>query len=116
MKILAIGDPHGELNKIKRISMKGIDLILLTGDIGKVDLARKRSFDNIERRKKGLPEKVYAPKQNKESYMQIYNSTIKILKYLSRFAPVYMISGNVERTDEEVRELSNSIGLKIPLM
>jgi len=40
MKILAIGDPHGDIKRIKEIPIKGIDLILITGDIGKADLAR----------------------------------------------------------------------------
>ena len=49
MRILAIGDPHGDLSKIKKIPLKGVDLILLTGDLGKADLARKRYFENVER-------------------------------------------------------------------
>ena len=56
MKILAIGDPHGYLKKIRKLDFKDIDLILLTGDLGKADLARKRYFENIEREKKGLEE------------------------------------------------------------
>ena len=35
VRILAIGDPHGALDKIRKIPIKEIDLILLTGDIGK---------------------------------------------------------------------------------
>jgi predicted phosphodiesterase len=34
MKMLAIGDPHGDLEKVKRISVEDVDLILLTGDLG----------------------------------------------------------------------------------
>lgn len=37
MKILAIGDHHGNLQKIKKIPIKNIDLILLTGDLGRAD-------------------------------------------------------------------------------
>ena len=51
MKILAIGDPHGNLEKIKRIPVKNIDLILLTGDIGKAlnipELFRKAKRANF---------------------------------------------------------------------
>ncbi len=95
MKILIIGDPHGELSKLRRIPKKGIDLILLTGDIGKADLARKRSFENFEREKKGLKELEYDSKYRKAVHMEIHNSTLRILKYLSKFAPVYSIQGNV---------------------
>jgi len=38
MKILVIGDPHGNLPKNLP---KNVDLILLNGDIGKSDLAKK---------------------------------------------------------------------------
>lgn len=54
MKILAIGDPHGNLSKIKKIPIKNSDLILLTGDLGKADFARQRFFKNIKRKKQGL--------------------------------------------------------------
>ena len=95
MKICAIGDPHGNLEKIKKIPLKDVDLILLTGDLGKADLARKRFFENEERRKKGLPELEYTPEDFKKVYIEIHYSTINILKYLSRHAPVYTICGNV---------------------
>ncbi len=80
MKILAIGDPHGNLNKIKKIPVKNIDLILLTGDLGSANLMRKMAFENIERKKQGLPEKEYSPTQEKKSFMEAYTSTIKVTK------------------------------------
>ena len=95
MKILAIGDPHGDLKKIKKIPIKDIDLILVTGDIGKADLARKQSFENSKRIKKGSQKKEWSKKEDKKAYMEIYNSTIEILKYLSRIAQIYTILGNV---------------------
>ncbi len=52
MRIIAIGDPHGDVAKLRKIPLKGIDLILLTGDLGKADLARKFAFMNIERQRK----------------------------------------------------------------
>jgi Icc-related predicted phosphoesterase len=44
VKIVAIGDPHGNLGKIKKIPLKNSDFILVTGDIGKADFARKKTF------------------------------------------------------------------------
>src|SRR3989344_1181794 len=114
MRILAIGDPHGDLSKIKKIPLKGVDLILLTGDLGKADLARKRYFENVEREKRGLPKLEDTLKFNKECYMQIYNSSIRVLKYLSKFAPVYIIFGNVESHDFETRKMERKPGLKLP--
>ncbi|MEK6844595.1 MAG: metallophosphoesterase [Nanoarchaeota archaeon] len=114
MKIVAIGDPHGDVAKLRKIPLKNSDLILVTGDLGKADLARKRAFENIERRQKGLDEIKETPKLDKAQYMEVYKSSMDVLIYLSKFAPVYTIFGNVESTDEEVRKREKKIGLKLP--
>lgn len=114
MRILAIGDPHGNLSEIRRIPFRDVDLILLTGDLGMADLARRFSFMNIERKKKGLAEIEWAAKQSKQAYMEVYNSSMKVLKYLSKIAPVYTIFGNVESHDSEVAKMEKDIGLKLP--
>ena len=95
MKICAIGDPHGNLEKIKKIPLKDVDLILLTGDLGKADLARQRSFENTKRKQKGLPELEKDSEYAKKSWNEIHYSAIEILKYLLKFSPVYTIFGNV---------------------
>ncbi len=119
MKILAIGDPHGNLEKIKKIPLKGIDLILITGDIGKADFARKRFFENVEREKQGLKKLEYDGKANKLAYNEIHNSTLNVLKYLSKFSPVYSILGNIGRTmirDSEVKKDEKKYGTKLPYL
>ncbi len=95
MKVCAIGDPHGDIAKIRKIPLNDIDLILLTGDLGKANLARQRFFDNIARKKEGLKELKEDAKFARESHLEIHNSTIGLLRYLSRYAPVYSIMGNV---------------------
>jgi Icc-related predicted phosphoesterase len=117
-KILAIGDPHGDLEKMKdaSLSLNETDLILLTGDLGSAGLARKMAFENIERKKKGLEEKEYSPSQKKKAFMESYNSTIRLVKYLSTFAPVYTIFGNIEHSNLETRKLSKKIGLPLPFL
>jgi len=115
VRILAIGDPHGDLDKIKKIPIKDIDLILLTGDLGKVSLARKLYFDNIKRKEKGLPELDRTSMQEKEIYMENHNSTLSLLKYLSKFAPAYSIAGNVViLTKSDVKKINKKHGVKIP--
>jgi Icc-related predicted phosphoesterase len=115
MKILVIGDPHGNLKNIKKISMKDIDLILITGDLGKADLARKRYFENIERRKRGLDELEETIKDIKKIHLEVYNSTINLLKYLTKFAPVYSILGNVgTSTDVETKKENEKLGIRLP--
>lgn len=116
MKLLAIGDPHGDLKKIRKIPMVGIDLILVTGDLGSANLAREMAFGNIKRKKDGLDEIEYAPSQRKKAFMEAYDSTIKVFKYLTRFAPVYTIFGNVESSNKDTKRLSKKIGFDLPLL
>jgi Icc-related predicted phosphoesterase len=114
MKILAIGDPHGDLDKIKKIPLKGVDVILLTGDIGKADLARKRFFENLERKKKRLKEVPYDAEYSMKVVVEIYNSTMELLKYLLRYALVYAIAGNTWKDDSQVKSEEKKFGTKLP--
>ncbi len=114
MKILAIGDPHGDLGKIKKIPVKNVDLILLTGDLGKADLARQRFFENSERKQKGLPKLKDNVQYIKKSHMEIHNSTISLLKYLSRDVPIYLIEGNVGIASISQVKEDEKKGVKIP--
>lgn len=119
MKILAVGDPHGNLQKIKKIPIKDIDLILLTGDIGKADLARKRFFENVKRKKEGLPELKKDAKFIKEVYNEIHYSTINVLKHLSKFSSTYSILGDVGENmikDSEIKKDEKKYGIKFPYL
>jgi len=112
MKICAIGDPHGNLKKIRKVS-KNVDFYLVTGDLGKADLAREIYFENIERMKRGLPEEKIETKEKKKIHDEIHSSTLNILGYLSGFAPVYTIEGNVGITTiREARERSEEDGFE----
>lgn len=114
MRVLAIGDPHGDLAKIKQIPLSDVDLILLTGDLGNANLMRKMAFQNIQRQKEGLAMKDFSSTQKKKAFMEAYNSSIKVVRYLARFAPVYTIYGNVESSNKETRKYSKEIGLSLP--
>ena len=116
MKICVIGDPHGDLDEIKKIPLSGVNLILLTGDLGSADLMTKLYFENIEREKKGLAEKEYSASCEKRAFMEAYNSTMNIVKYLSKFAPVCTIFGNVESSNYGTRRLSRRIGVTLPCL
>lgn len=116
MRILAIGDMHGNLEKIKKFPLKNIDLILLTGDLGKADLARKIFFDKIKRQKAGLSEIPYSSDIEVKVFMEAFNSTIKLVKYLAKFAPVYLVYGNVEYSKKDTKALSKKIKRKLPFL
>ena len=116
MKILAISDPHGEFEKVKAFPVKDVDLILIAGDLGSANLMREIAFEDVEREKKGLPKKEISPTQRKKIFMEAYDSTIKIVKYLSKHAPVYIVYGNVESTNQDTRKESKEIGLPLPFL
>ena len=115
MKILVIGDPHGHVDKIPLRIKKEIDLIIVVGDIGKADLARKYFFENVKRKQKGLGEIELKPKIAKKIYEEVHFSTIKILKDLSKIAPVYFISGNVGIYGrEDAKKSEKKYGVRFP--
>lgn len=115
MRILVVGDPHGRVDLLRKIPKKNPDLILLTGDLGKADFARNFYFNNVEREKKGQEKLEYGSKEIKSAYMEIYNSSMKVLKYCSKFAPTWFIFGNVENKDAEIRKDNKKYGLNLPL-
>ena len=116
VKILAIGDPHGDLEKIKKIPIKNINLILITGDLGSANLVRKMAFENIDKQKQGLDKKEFPNSMKKKAYLEVYNSSLKIVKYLSNFAPVFLIYGNADKHNKEIKELPKEIKQKLPFM
>lgn len=118
MRILVIGDPHGKLPiRLSKIIKKNkIKIIVITGDLGRADLARKISIENLLRVKKGLNKKEYTPKQEKEIYMEIYNSTINLIREISKFVPVYSILGNVWPNDSKIKKEEKRLGMKIPYL
>lgn len=116
MRICAIGDPHGSLDKVKQVPLSDVDLILLTGDLGSANLMRRMAFDNIERKKRGLDKIEYSVDQKKKAFMEAYNSTMKLINYLRRFANVFTIFGNVESSNYDTKKQSQKIGVALPYL
>ncbi|MBS3087604.1 metallophosphoesterase [Candidatus Pacearchaeota archaeon] len=112
VKFCAVGDPHGDLKRIRKVS-KNVDFYLVTGDLGRANLARNIFFENIKRSKKGLAEKEVGVKEKKKIHDEIHYSTLGVLRYLANVAPVYSIQGNVGITTiVEARERSEEDGFK----
>ena len=116
MRIVAVGDPHGELSKLKKIPLDGADLILVTGDLGKSDLGRKIFFDNMKREERGLSKIKYSPLEEKAAILENYDSSIAVIKYLIGIAPVLTIFGNAENTNAYTRKKSREIGMSLPFI
>jgi predicted phosphodiesterase len=69
MKIAAIGDPHGNLEKITQIPLEKVDLVLLTGDLGETDILRRQALQYLSipspgRRKEILCRRIQAGFRN----------------------------------------------------
>jgi Icc-related predicted phosphoesterase len=119
MKILAIGDPHGDIEKIRKIPKKDVDTIIITGDLGKANYARKFYFENIKRKQQGLEELEYDGKICRNVYKEIYDSTIKVLSYLAKNTPTYSFLGNVGNhiiKDSEVKKDEKKYNVKLPYL
>jgi len=117
MKICAIGDPHGDIEKIRKIPLSNVDLILITGDVGKADFASNKHFENLKRKKQGLKELEHSTKDMKIAWMEIFNSSLEIWKYTSKFVSTYSILGNVGMSmiyDSNVRKEEKKYCMKLP--
>jgi Icc-related predicted phosphoesterase len=116
MKILAVGDPHGS-PKIKEIPTENVDLILITGDIGRSGSLRafsKLFFDNLVRESEGKPRKELSLKQQKKVIEEARDSAVRIVKYFAKKAPVLLVYGNHEYIDLEKRQDFLKQGIKFP--
>ncbi len=108
MKILVIGDLHGEFpeNVKEVINKEKIDLILSTGDFANFDNYRKIKFEKMDKTK--FSNKV-KDSVNNEDYNKMINEIIKSmekpLEVLDSFnIPVYTIYGNLDYTNYEVNK------------
>jgi len=108
MRILCIGDPHGNLKELKKIDYSGVDLILVTGDLSKADIARRRYFKRIEG-SEGI-----SNSDKIESFNEIYNSLFEVLNYLSKRAPVYFIFGDFDYSRLNIQERYGDLGIDLP--
>ncbi|MBI2632450.1 metallophosphoesterase [Candidatus Pacearchaeota archaeon] len=84
--------------------------------LGSANLMRKMAFENVERQKQGLDKKEFSSTQRKRAFMEAYTSSMKVVKYLARFAPVYTIYGNVESSNSETRRISKEIKFPLPFL
>ncbi|MBM3230308.1 hypothetical protein FJZ22_01475 [Candidatus Pacearchaeota archaeon] len=118
MKIAVIGDPHGEIERVREMQLKDIKAIIINGDLGKCDIARKQKFSNLERTAKGLPERIYSAEERERAFLESYETALSLSRYLASIAQTYTIYGNVENvhSKEKTEELSSEIGKRLPLL
>ena len=109
MKVLIVGDPHGS-KKIYKLPFRKADITLITGDIGKADLARKYFFKYGSRWRAKL-----AKQEIEKANLQPIKSSLEILTFLNKRIKTYFIFGNVEKSDSQIRRMNKEFGIKLPL-
>jgi len=116
MKLLIIGDPHGD-DRVFDIKVdKDIDGIIITGDLGKSDLIRKYHFEYNEKRgirdwRKAIPKLIL-----KSLYLELIMSSIKIIKYFGPKKPTFFVFGNLRDLKKSIaKEREKKYNLSLPI-
>lgn len=116
VKIIAVGDPHGNLEKIKKIPFNGVDLILVTGDLGNSSIARKFFMKNVKRKEKGKSEILIDEKLLIKEIKERVRSSVAVIRHMARFAPVFIVYGNIDYNNEDTYEFMKKHNVKIPFL
>ncbi len=113
MKILAIGDPHGKLEKLKDISLKDIDLVLLNGDLATSEVTRKYYFKYKIQKKIQNWRSMLTKEQVTSMYQEVIDSAIDVLKHFSK-KPTFFVYGNTEWNKAKQIQINKEDHLEIP--
>lgn len=108
MKILAIGDPHGNIDELKGIDYSGVDLILVTGDLSKADIGRRLYFKRVD----GADD--ISDEEKIKAFEEIYTSLFEVLKFLSKKAKVCFIFGDFDYSKEHLNERYSDLDIELP--
>lgn len=116
MKIAAIGDPHGNLEKIRSIPLEKMDLALLTGDLGQTDNLRKQAYEFINIKRPG-PEQIAAYADGfREAFIQSHRTALKLAGYIAEFCPVYVVRGNADLSNYDTRKFAHTFRTELPYL
>ncbi|MCX6001732.1 MAG: metallophosphoesterase [Chloroflexi bacterium] len=116
MKIAAIGDPHGNLEKITKIPLDHVDLILLTGDLGKTDMLRRQALQYLNIPNPGPKEKRSHAEGFRQAFLTAHETALKLAGYLAGFCPVFIVRGNADLSNYDTRKFSRTFGIELPFL
>ena len=116
MKIAAIGDPHGNLDKIIRIPLEGVDLVLLTGDLGQTDILRKQALQYLSILNPGPEEKKSHAAGFRQAFLTAHQTALKLAGYLAGRCPVFIVRGNADLSNYDIRKFSRTFGIELPFL
>ncbi len=116
MKIAAIGDPHGNLEKIRSMRLEKVDLVLLTGDLGQTDNLRKLAFKFLDIKQPGMQERSSYAAGFKDAFIQSHRTALKLAGYIAGFCPVYIVRGNADISNYDTRKFACAFGIELPYL
>lgn len=116
MKIAAIGDPHGNLEKIAAIPLDHVDLILLTGDLGQTDVLRKQALQYLSIANPGPAEKKSHAEGFRQAFLTAHATALKLAGYLAGFCPVFIVRGNADLSNYDTRKFSRTFSVELPFL
>jgi Icc-related predicted phosphoesterase len=116
MKIAAIGDPHGNLEKIITIPLEGVDIVLLTGDLGKTDILRKQALQYLSIPNPGPLEKQSHAEGFRQAFLTAHDTALKLAGYLAGCCPVFIVRGNADLSNYDIRKFSRTFGIELPFL
>ncbi len=116
MKLAVIGDPHGDLEKIEHIQLDGVDLVLMTGDLGRADIFRKIAFKYLgssqRRFVRGSPES----EEFQQAFLDYYKTAVKLVRHTAAHSQVFTVTGNADLANYDIRKYSSQFGIELPLL
>ena len=116
MKIAAIGDPHGNLEKITNIPLEGVDLVLLTGDLGQTDILRKQALQYLSIPNPGPKERLFYAEGFRQAFLTAHETALKIASYLGGCCPLFIVRGNADLSNYDTRKFSRTFGIELPFL
>ena len=116
MKIAAIGDPHGNLEKIITIPLEGVDIVLLTGDLGKTDILRKQALQYLSIPNPGPLEKQSHAEGFRQAFLTAHDTALKLAGYLAGCCPVFIVRGNADLSNYDIRKFARTFGIELPFL
>jgi len=116
MKIAAIGDPHGNLEKIRSIPLEKMDLALLTGDLGQTDNLRKQAYEFISIKRPGPAEIAAYAEGFRKAFIESHGTALKLAGCIAEFCPVYVVRGNADISNYDTRKFASMFGIELPYL
>jgi len=116
MKIAAIGDPHGNLEKIRSIRLEKVDLALLTGDLGQTDNLRKLAYEFLNIKRPGPKQRSSYADGFKKAFLQSCQTALSVAGYIAGFCPVYAVRGNADISNYDTRKFARTFGIDLPYL